>query len=110
MASSPLARNCGHFFWCPQQRSLASRRHYRRRPPTKSVSAPRGSIGPDSSNAPSKWTSSPTASPSVAGGEFLLVDDVLTTGATVRAAATALREAGAIRVEVITLARAFSLA
>ncbi|WP_375771023.1 ComF family protein [Archangium gephyra] len=51
-----------------------------------------------------------TASPSVAGREFLLVDDVLTTGATVRAAATALREAGATRVEVITLARAFSLA
>ena len=50
-----------------------------------------------------------TASPSVAGREFLLVDDVLTTGATVRAAATALREAGATRVEVITLARAFSL-
>lgn len=50
-----------------------------------------------------------TASPSVAGREVLLVDDVLTTGATVRAAATALREAGAPRVEVITLARAFSL-
>lgn len=51
-----------------------------------------------------------TASASVAGREVLLVDDVLTTGATVRAAATALREAGATRVEVITLARAFSLA
>ncbi|HYO53776.1 ComF family protein [Archangium sp.] len=51
-----------------------------------------------------------TASPSAAGREVLLVDDVLTTGATVRAAATALREAGAARVEVITLARAFSLA
>ncbi len=51
-----------------------------------------------------------TASPSVAGREVLLVDDVLTTGATVRAAAAALQEAGAPRVEVITLARAFSLA
>jgi ComF family protein len=50
-----------------------------------------------------------TASPSAAGREVLLVDDVLTTGATVRAAATALREAGATRVEVLTLARAFSL-
>jgi ComF family protein len=51
-----------------------------------------------------------TAAPSVAGREVLLVDDVLTTGATVRAAATALQEAGATRVEVLTLARAFSLA
>jgi ComF family protein len=51
-----------------------------------------------------------TASPSAAGQEVLLVDDVLTTGATVRAAATALREAGAARVEILTLARAFSLA
>jgi ComF family protein len=51
-----------------------------------------------------------TASRSAAGQEVLLVDDVLTTGATVRAAATALREAGAARVEILTLARAFSLA
>ncbi|MFY0573264.1 ComF family protein [Cystobacter fuscus] len=50
------------------------------------------------------------ASTSVAGRDVLLVDDVLTTGATVRAAATALQDAGALRVEVLTLARAFSLA
>ena len=36
----------------------------------------------------------------------LLVDDVLTTGATARAASGALREAGAARVYVLTLARA----
>jgi ComF family protein len=51
-----------------------------------------------------------SASPAVAGQALLLVDDVLTTGATARAAATALRAAGASRVEVLTLARAFSLA
>lgn len=38
----------------------------------------------------------------------LLVDDVLTTGATARAAAAALREAGASEVQVLALARAFA--
>ncbi len=38
--------------------------------------------------------------------EVLLVDDVYTTGATVNAAASALRQAGARRVEVVTFARA----
>jgi ComF family protein len=38
----------------------------------------------------------------------LLIDDVFTTGATARAAANALLEAGAQGVEVLTLARAFS--
>lgn len=37
---------------------------------------------------------------------LVLVDDVYTTGATVSAAATALRKAGARRVEVVTFARA----
>jgi predicted amidophosphoribosyltransferase len=39
-------------------------------------------------------------------GPILLVDDVYTTGSTVAAAASALRAAGASRVEVITFARA----
>jgi predicted amidophosphoribosyltransferase len=38
-------------------------------------------------------------------GRVLLVDDVYTTGATVGAAASALRRAGASRVEVVTFAR-----
>jgi predicted amidophosphoribosyltransferase len=41
-----------------------------------------------------------------APGTVVLVDDVYTTGATVSAAATALRKAGARRIEVVTFARA----
>lgn len=44
----------------------------------------------------------------VKGRHLLLVDDVLTTGATARAAAGALREAGAAEIVVVALARASS--
>ena len=41
-----------------------------------------------------------------ARGRVLLVDDVYTSGSTVSAAASALRRAGAARVDVVTFARA----
>jgi predicted amidophosphoribosyltransferase len=43
------------------------------------------------------------------GGTVLLVDDVYTSGATVSAAASALRAAGAPRVDVVTFARTIRL-
>jgi ComF family protein len=44
--------------------------------------------------------------PAPVQGTFVLVDDVCTTGATLVAAATALQDAGAARVEAVTFARA----
>jgi ComF family protein len=41
----------------------------------------------------------------VDGGEFILVDDVLTTGATMNSCARVLKKAGAARIQGITLAR-----
>jgi predicted amidophosphoribosyltransferase len=46
------------------------------------------------------------AASGTAPDRVVLVDDVYTTGATATAAAAALRQAGASRVEVVTFARA----
>jgi ComF family protein len=46
----------------------------------------------------------PAAIPSISGKAVVLVDDVITTGATVSAAAAALKKAGARRVDVLALA------
>ncbi|MHB8883362.1 MAG: ComF family protein [Thermodesulfovibrionales bacterium] len=50
-----------------------------------------------------------TATASFTGMQLLLVDDVMTTGATARECSTVLREAGAEEIIVLTLARASSL-
>ncbi len=56
-------------------------------------------------NVAGAFAPAPGAAAHVRGRPILLVDDVLTTGATAQAAASVLRRAGAARVDVVTFAR-----
>ncbi|MFQ5774840.1 MAG: ComF family protein [Kiloniellaceae bacterium] len=56
-------------------------------------------------NVAGAFTVKPARAPLLAGRRVLLVDDVLTTGATVSACARALRRGGAAAVDVLVLAR-----
>ncbi|MEO0999097.1 MAG: ComF family protein [Pseudomonadota bacterium] len=56
-------------------------------------------------NVAAAITAAPRAAATLAGRRVLLIDDVLTTGATLSAAAEACRAAGATRVEALVLAR-----
>lgn len=59
-------------------------------------------------NVEGAFTADPSALHRMGGRRVVLVDDVLTTGATVSAAARALRRAGASRVDVVSFARVVS--
>lgn len=91
LLAGPLARSAG----APLLRGALRR-----------VRETRPQVGSDRAARAANVEGAFAASARVAGRDLVLVDDVVTTGATARAAAAALRAAGARSVEVVALARA----
>lgn len=70
------------------------------------IRATRRQVGLDEASRELNLAGAFQGSGSASGRRLLLVDDVFTTGATARAAARAAMDAGALRVRILTLARA----
>lgn len=66
-------------------------------------------VGLDEGAREANLTGAFSATPAVRGLRVLLIDDVFTTGATARAAARAVLNAGACEARVLTIARAWSM-
>ena len=95
--SAELARRLGRIAGRPMTPDLLLRRR---------ATAPQdGSRASRAANQAGVFAVNPRHAPSLAGRAVLLVDDVLTSGATLSACADCLRAAGAARVDVLALAR-----
>lgn len=99
--SGELARAISHATGLPLLAGVLARRK---------ATAPQVGLGRTAriANLSGAFAVPPAQAPQVAGKRLLLVDDVLTTGATVNAAAKVLRRAGAAEVWVLTFARVAS--
>lgn len=95
----PLARELGVSFGQPLRRRRATRSQARL------ARSERQKNPVDAFAVGGWWPPEPAARRGVAGRSVLLVDDVVTTGATLHAAARALVEAGAVAVTAVAAAR-----